>query len=144
MEKLLTARGRSLFCRCPYSGRQNQKNRSEYQKRAPSGSLTARGLSFRPALSISTPATTGLPQRENNHRFFVPFLEQGITTQVTGNCGACPFGYDKDSKYRDLVGSGIMDMTKIQEDTSTLPPLPPRLKICPLTWCRFTGTRARG
>ena len=70
--------------------------------------------------------------RENNHRFFVPFLEQGITTQVAGNCGACPFGYDKDSKYRDLVGSGVMDITKIKEDTSTLPAYAAAIKNLPL------------
>ena len=56
--------------------------------------------------------------RRDNEQFFVPFLEQGITTQVTGNWGACRFGYNKDTKYRDLVGSGVMDIAKITEDTS--------------------------
>ncbi|NCB74638.1 MAG: hypothetical protein EOM51_07845 [Clostridia bacterium] len=77
--------------------------------------------------------------RENNHRFFIPFLEQGITTQVTGNCGACPFGYDKDSKYRDLVGSGIMDITKIKEDTSTLPAFAAAIKNLPVNMVPLYG-----
>ncbi len=77
--------------------------------------------------------------RENNHRFFVPFLEQGITTQVTGNCGACPFGYDRDSKYRDLIGSGIMDITKIKEDTSTLPAFAAAIKNLPVNMVPLYG-----
>ncbi len=68
--------------------------------------------------------------RKNNERFFTPFLEQGITTQVTGNCGASPFGYDKGTKYRDLLGSGILDITKVIEDTSTLRAFEAAIKIC--------------
>ncbi|MEA4895715.1 MAG: amidohydrolase family protein [Oscillospiraceae bacterium] len=70
--------------------------------------------------------------RQNNDRFFVPFLEQGITTQVTGNCGFSPFGYDKDTEYRELIGSGLFDLSEIKGDTSTLPGFAAAIKNMPL------------
>lgn len=70
--------------------------------------------------------------RKNNDRFFTPFLEQGITTQVTGNCGACPFGYDKDTLYRNLLGSGIFDFKNIDIDTSTLSAFEASIKNLPV------------
>lgn len=45
--------------------------------------------------------------RENPVRFYRPFLEQGITTQVTGNCGFSPFGVDERTPYKDKVGGGL-------------------------------------
>ncbi|MFB0919346.1 MAG: amidohydrolase family protein [Oscillospiraceae bacterium] len=77
--------------------------------------------------------------RKNNERFFAPFLEQGITTQVTGNCGACPFGYDKGTKYHDLIGSGIMEIKKISEDTSTLPAFAAAIKNLPVNMVPLYG-----
>lgn len=77
--------------------------------------------------------------RNNNDRFFTPFLEQGITTQVTGNCGASPFGYDKGTKYHDLIGSGVMDITKIAEDTSTLPAYAAAIKNLPVNMVPLYG-----
>lgn len=41
-------------------------------------------------------------------RFYRSFIEQGITTQVTGNCGFSPFGIAADSPYKDKVGGGLM------------------------------------
>lgn len=40
-------------------------------------------------------------------KFFAPFIEQGITTQITGNCGFSPFGIAEDSPYKDKVGGGL-------------------------------------
>ena len=80
-----------------------------------------------------------LAPRKNNDRFFTPFLEQGITTQVTGNCGACPFGYDKDTKYRDLLGSGIFDLKQVEEDTSTLPAFEAAIKNLPVNMVPLYG-----
>lgn len=77
--------------------------------------------------------------RTGNERFFTPFLEQGITTQVTGNCGACPFGYDKGTKYRNLIGSGVLDINGIEEDTSTLPAFAAAIKNLPLNMVPLYG-----
>ena len=40
-------------------------------------------------------------------KYFEPFIRQGITTFVTGNCGLSTTGYEKDSKYIDKMGGGL-------------------------------------
>lgn len=45
--------------------------------------------------------------RYNAEKYFAPFLCQGITTQITGNCGFSPFGLSDDSPYKDKVGGGL-------------------------------------
>lgn len=44
---------------------------------------------------------------DNAEIFYRPFLEQGITTQIVGNCGFSAFGVEKDSPNRDKVGAGL-------------------------------------
>lgn len=50
--------------------------------------------------------------RENAERFYRPFVEQGITTQITGNCGFSPFGVDGRSPFGDKVGGGLFHAVK--------------------------------
>lgn len=45
--------------------------------------------------------------REDPELFYKPFLRQGITTQVTGNCGFSVFGVEPDSPHKDKVGAGL-------------------------------------
>ncbi|MBO4914439.1 MAG: amidohydrolase family protein [Oscillospiraceae bacterium] len=47
--------------------------------------------------------------REDAEKYFKPFIEQGITTQITGNCSFSPFGADEDTPYRDKLGGGLFD-----------------------------------
>lgn len=42
--------------------------------------------------------------------YFAPFVEQGITTQVVGNCGFSPFGFEENTPFRELIGSGLFTM----------------------------------
>lgn len=44
---------------------------------------------------------------DNAFDYYKPFLEQGITTQITGNCSFSPFGADPDSPHAGDVGSGL-------------------------------------
>lgn len=44
---------------------------------------------------------------DDAERFYEPFIRQGITTQITGNCGFSPFGVDNNTKYKDKVGGGL-------------------------------------
>lgn len=48
----------------------------------------------------------------NAEKFYSPFIKQGITTQITGNCGFSPFGIDDDSPYKDKVGGGLFHAKK--------------------------------
>lgn len=50
-----------------------------------------------------------------NDEAILPFLKQGITTQVVGNCGFSAFGINEESRYKDLVGGGLF---KINEPTN--------------------------
>jgi len=39
--------------------------------------------------------------------YFSPFLRQGITTFITGNCGISEIGFEKGNPYTDKLGGGI-------------------------------------
>ena len=47
--------------------------------------------------------------RDDAEKFYKPFIEQGITTQITGNCSFSPFGVDEDTPYKDKIGGGLFD-----------------------------------
>ena len=47
--------------------------------------------------------------RDDAEKFYKPFIEQGITTQITGNCSFSPFGMDEDTPYQDKIGGGLFD-----------------------------------
>lgn len=46
---------------------------------------------------------------DNAETYFAPFLRQGITTQITGNCGFSPFGVGADCPHADKVGAGLFE-----------------------------------
>ena len=46
---------------------------------------------------------------DNAEKYYRPFIEQGITTQITGNCSFSPFGADNDTPYREKLGGGLFD-----------------------------------
>lgn len=45
--------------------------------------------------------------REDAEKYFRPFIEQGITTQITGNCSFSSFGIDPDTPYKEELGGGL-------------------------------------
>lgn len=51
--------------------------------------------------------------------YFRPFAEQGITTQVTGNCGFSPFGYEAGTPYKPLLGSRLFEVGDAPGDFAT-------------------------
>ncbi len=53
--------------------------------------------------------------RPDNRRFFAPFVQQGITTQVTGNCGFSPFGFENYTPHKALLGSGLFSMEEMEK-----------------------------
>jgi len=78
------------------------------------------GLSLAPGFIDAHSHNDWFVARPDRLRFFAPFLEQGITTQVTGNCGFSPFGWEADSRYKSLIGSGLFDNEKAEGDVSNL------------------------
>lgn len=49
--------------------------------------------------------------RQNKKPFFDPFLSQGITTLITGNCGFSAFGCSPGSAYIEEVGGGLFRLS---------------------------------
>ena len=55
--------------------------------------------------------------------YFEPFVRQGITSFIAGNCGLSMAGFQADSPYIDKVGAGLFhmdDLTGIYPDTDSL------------------------
>lgn len=60
----------------------------------------------------------GFIDAHSHNDFFVhldeatfPFLKQGITTQIVGNCGFSAYGIDDNSPYKEHVGSGLFKIS---------------------------------
>ena len=65
------------------------------------------GLTIAPGFIDSHSHNDFFCNADNAEKFYESFIKQGITTQITGNCGFSPFGISKESKYKDLVGGGL-------------------------------------
>lgn len=56
-------------------------------------------------------------------KYFDPFIRQGITSFVTGNCGLSAVGFEADTPYVDKVGGGLFnyadDMTGVYPDAES-------------------------
>ena len=68
-----------------------------------------RGLQICPGLIDAHSHNDFFYDRDDAEKFYRPFIEQGITTQITGNCSFSPFGCDEDTPYRDKIGGGLFD-----------------------------------
>ena len=45
-------------------------------------------------------------------KYFEPFIRQGITSFITGNCGLSAVGFESDSPYVDKVGGGLFSFNE--------------------------------
>ncbi len=68
------------------------------------------GLTIAPGLIDAHSHNDWYAARANPLPYFTPFVEQGITTQVAGNCGFSPFGYKQRTPYQHLLGSGLFEV----------------------------------
>lgn len=80
--------------------------------------LDCEGLTIAPGLIDAHSHNDWFAARLEPLPFFVPFVEQGITTQVVGNCGFAPFGYDPATPYLHLMGSGLFSVGDAPGDFS--------------------------
>ena len=65
------------------------------------------GLQICPGLIDAHSHNDFFYDKPNAEKFFKPFIEQGITTQITGNCSFSPFGQDNDTPHKDTIGGGL-------------------------------------
>ena len=71
--------------------------------------LDLTGLQICPGLIDAHSHNDFFYDREDAEKYYRPFIEQGITTQITGNCSFSPFGADPDTPYRDKIGGGLFE-----------------------------------
>ncbi len=71
--------------------------------------IDLKGLQICPGLIDAHSHNDFFYDRDDAEKFYRPFIEQGITTQITGNCSFSPFGVDPDTPYRDKIGGGLFD-----------------------------------
>lgn len=81
--------------------------------------IDAGGCVIAPGLIDAHTHNDWFAARSRPQPFFVPFVEQGITTQVVGNCGFSPFGYERDTVYRHLFGGGLFSLGDADGDFSS-------------------------
>jgi len=51
--------------------------------------------------------------------YFEPFLRQGITTFVTGNCGISEIGFEGECSYKDKLGGGLFGFEETRGEYGT-------------------------
>ena len=69
--------------------------------------IDCEGLQICPGLIDAHSHNDFFYDREDAEKYYRPFIEQGITTQITGNCSFSPFGADEDTPYRDKISGGL-------------------------------------
>ena len=65
------------------------------------------GLSVAPGFIDAHSHNDWFAIRNEPVKFFAPFVRQGITTYVTGNCGLSAVGFQNDCPHTDKIGGGL-------------------------------------
>lgn len=65
------------------------------------------GLSIAPGFIDAHSHNDWYAPRKEPRKFFEPFIRQGITTFVAGNCGLSATGFSDESEHKDKMGAGL-------------------------------------
>ena len=65
------------------------------------------GLSLSPGFIDAHSHNDWFAIRNESIKYFSPFIKQGITTFVSGNCGLSATGFSDNTTHKDLVGGGL-------------------------------------
>ena len=69
------------------------------------------GLSVSPGFIDAHSHNDWFAIKNNPQKYFEPFIRQGITSFVTGNCGLSAVGFEAESQHVDKVGGGLFSYT---------------------------------
>ena len=65
------------------------------------------GLSVSPGFIDAHSHNDWFAIKNNPQKYFEPFIRQGITSFVTGNCGLSAIGFESQSQHVDKIGGGL-------------------------------------
>jgi hypothetical protein len=71
--------------------------------------IDLKGLQICPGLIDAHSHNDFFYDYDDAEKYYKPFIEQGITTQITGNCSFSPFGVDEDTPFRDKAPGTLED-----------------------------------
>ena len=69
------------------------------------------GLSVAPGFIDAHSHNDWFAIKNEPQKYFEPFIRQGITSFVTGNCGLSAVGFEADTQHVDKVGGGLFSYT---------------------------------
>ncbi len=69
--------------------------------------IDLQGLSLAPGFIDAHSHNDWSAIRKDHLKYFEPFIRQGITTFVAGNCGLAATGFSDDSSHKDKMGGGL-------------------------------------
>ena len=69
--------------------------------------IDLQGLSVAPGFIDAHSHNDWFAIRKEPVKYFEPFVRQGITTYVTGNCGLSAVGFREDCPHTDKIGGGL-------------------------------------
>lgn len=69
--------------------------------------IDLKGLSVSPGFIDAHSHNDWFAIKNEPQKYFEPFIRQGITSFVTGNCGLSAIGFEADSQHVDKVGGGL-------------------------------------
>ena len=65
------------------------------------------GLSLAPGFIDAHSHNDWFAMHKDPGKYFYPFIRQGITTFVSGNCGLAATGFSDDTPHMDRIGGGL-------------------------------------
>ena len=65
------------------------------------------GLSLAPGFIDAHSHNDWFALRKDALKYFAPFIKQGITTFVSGNCGLAATGFSDETAHKDKIGGGL-------------------------------------
>lgn len=69
--------------------------------------IDLKGLSVAPGFIDAHSHNDWFAIKNEPQKYFEPFIRQGITSFITGNCGLSAVGFEADSQHVDKVGGGL-------------------------------------